>query len=114
RVNEAEDRRVGPNPEREREHGHRREARTLAQSPQSVAEILHHVFNPPHASRIAALLLSLFNASESAQRGVSRLFRRHAFGDVFFDLPIEVIAEFFVEFLLDLAAAEDRSQAQRY
>src|SRR5262249_7828815 len=40
--------------------------------------------------------------------------RRHTFSDVFFDLSIDVIAELFIQLLLDLTPAEDRSQAQRY
>src|SRR5262249_49493262 len=47
-------------------------------------------------------------------RGVSRLLLRHASGDVFFDLPLDVILKLLVQFLLDLATAEDRAQAQRY
>src|SRR5215510_2093108 len=75
-------------------------------------KILYQVFNQLHSSHIAALLLTPLDAAHREQRGVARLLRRHAFGDVFFNLPIDVIAELLVQFLLDLRAAKERSKPQ--
>jgi len=73
--------------------------------------------NKLHLSRIGKVKVHLSrpiegrnNASESSQRGVARLYGRQTFGDEFFNLPIEVIAELLVQFLLDLAAAKERAQ----
>src|SRR5262249_11905484 len=51
---------------------------------------------PPHTPHIAALFLAPLDAAHRAKRGVARLLRRHAPGDVFFDLPLNLIAYFLV------------------
>src|SRR5262245_62244185 len=76
-------------------------------------KVLYQVFNPPHSSHIAALLLPPLDAAYREQRGVARLLRRHAYGDVFFSLTLEVIAKFLVQLLINLGAAKERAQPQR-
>ena len=48
----------------------------------------------------------LFNPADRSQRGIPGLSRRHPSGEVFLDLPVEVIAEFLVQFLFDSPAAQ--------
>src|SRR5262249_1262509 len=105
--------RIRADAERQREGGHSRETGIFAHSAQPEMDVLRQVFNQSYSPGIAALLLTPLDASHGAQRGIARLLRRHAFGDVFLDLPIEVIAEFLIQLLLDLAAAKERAQPQR-
>src|SRR5215475_277277 len=62
-VDKAEHGCIGPNAERQCERYDSGEAGTLAQYAQSITQILRQLFNPSHASRIAALLLTPLDAA---------------------------------------------------
>jgi hypothetical protein len=55
-------------------------------------------FQSPH---IAALLFPLLDISYGLQGGVTRIFGRHSGGIPFLNLPFQVVAQLFIEFLLD-------------
>src|SRR3990170_9043382 len=78
----------------------------------SEPEILHPVLDEVHATHVAALLFSLVDPAKRTQGPVARLVRRHASCDIRFDSPLEVVAEFVLEVLLNLIAAEERPKSQ--
>jgi esterase/lipase superfamily enzyme len=49
----------------------------------------------------------LFEAFDRPKRGAMCIFPLHAGGDVFFNLPLHVIPQLFVEFLLDRRARKE-------
>jgi hypothetical protein len=67
--------------------------------------------NQLRASHIATLLFSLLDAAHRPDGGVASLVSRHPSRDVRFDSPFKVVAELFVEFLLDLIAAKQGPNA---
>src|SRR6185369_16526419 len=73
RVDDAEQRRVGADAERERDDGDGGEARRLAHHAQAVAHVLRELLDEADAARVARLLLELLDAAEAAQRGRARL-----------------------------------------
>ncbi len=112
-IDDAEDRRVRADAQRQREDGNQGESGILQQHSRAVTKILQQVLDEADSSHIAAFLLSLLNTAQGAQGSVARLLRCHAFSDIFLNLPLEVIADLLVQFLLDLLAAEQGAQPQR-
>ena len=104
RVDEAEDRGVCADAERQREHGDHREARALAKRAQGVSCVLERALDQADAARVPALLTALIEAAELTERREARVLGRHAGGEVDLDLTVEVIADFFVHFLFDAPA----------
>ena len=83
-------------------------ARALQQLTYRETKILPEVVEEVEAARIAALFLPLLDAGHPA----ARLVRRHAGGDVGFDLARQVIAQLFVELVLHSSAGNERPQSQ--
>ena len=75
-VDQAEDRRVGADPEPERQQGHQRERRRPPQQPECVADVAAQLVDQPQADGVAAFLLARVNAAELGERTpASFLFR---------------------------------------
>src|SRR6476620_4877148 len=110
RVDEAEDRGVRSDAEREREHGDRREARALPKRAQRVSSVLQRALDQADAARVTALLAALIDAAKLTKRREPRVFGRHAGGQVRLNLTVEVIADFLVHFLFDAPAPQERAR----
>jgi hypothetical protein len=77
-----------------------------------VSQVLHELVDQINSPHIAAILFSLLEAYEFAERGVARFPATHAGGDVFINLALEVIPQFFVELRFDPAARDERPNPQ--
>ena len=64
-VHQAEDRGVGANAQRQRQHGRAGEHRTAPEYAESVAAIAHEVFDPAAPAFVAALFFHLLGPAES-------------------------------------------------
>ena len=67
-VDQTEDRRVGADPEPERQQGHERERRRPPQKPEGVADVAAQLVDQPQADGVAAFLLARVNAAELGER----------------------------------------------
>ena len=76
RVDEAEDRRVRADADREREHGDERKAGRFAERPERVAYVLHQRFERIERPHVPALLLQIGDVPEPAPRGRARIVAR--------------------------------------
>ena len=63
-VDQTEDRRVGADPEPERQQGHQRERRRSPQQPERVADVAAQLARQPQPDGVAAFLLARANAAE--------------------------------------------------
>src|SRR5207245_2555627 len=97
RVDQLEDRRVGPDAEGEREDGHEREARTSPKQAQGVANVAPDVVDPFRVTRVAAGVLLLFDAAQCDHGGPPCFVRRGATSDKLLDLPIDVEPQLLIE-----------------
>ena len=111
-VDQAEDRRVGADPQGERERRDEGEDGAAAQRAGRVAQILGQLFDEARTPHLPAPLLDLRDPAEGAQSGLAGLARAHAGRDVFSGLLVDVEAQFGGELGLDAGAPEDRAQAQ--
>src|SRR5215510_2502067 len=110
RVNDAEDRAVRADAERERNHRHQGEAGILYKHPRAMAQVLPKIFNPSYAASVTAPLLRLLHPAESLAGGKTRLLRTHPQPDVLLGLSLDVVAQFLVQFALGLRSAQQRPQ----
>ena len=76
-VDEAEDRRVGADPEPERQQGDQRERRRPPQEPECVADVAAQLVEQPQADGVAAFLLARGNAAELGERTPAGFLFRH-------------------------------------
>src|SRR6185437_3506506 len=89
-IDDRENRRVGADAKRQREHCNRGEHGRFAQDAQAVADVLSGNFEEVQTPRIAALLFDLVGAADRKASAAARLFKRHAGRDKLFHLPVEV------------------------
>ena len=112
RVDEAEDGRVGPDAERQRENGNRRERRALGQGPKAVADVAPEARQPgPAAAAVTHRVLVRFDAAERGARPSTRFPRvdsRLAHQALRFHVEME--AELLVHPLLDLFAEQQKAE----
>jgi hypothetical protein len=71
---------------------------------------LNQVFEALHPARIAARLFLLLEALHVTPRRISRVIERQTLLEVLFNFPLQVVLQFVVEVLLDLAATKERPQ----
>ncbi|SPF38492.1 hypothetical protein SBA4_2150027 [Candidatus Sulfopaludibacter sp. SbA4] len=102
-----EDGGIGADAEGQRQYGDRGERRASREHPQSVAEIAPGDIQREDAAGVAGVVLHLVEAAEIEAGAARGFFTRGAGLLIFFDLAIEVEAQFLVEFLFDAVAAED-------
>ena len=76
-VDQAEDRRVGADPESERQQGHQRERRRPPQQPEGVADVAAQLVDQPQADGVAAFLLARVHAAELGERTPAGFLVRH-------------------------------------
>jgi len=89
-IHQAEDRGTRSDSESERQHGHQRKGKILAQRAQSVAEILFQIVEPGDSSRGVTLFGSLGNTAERGPGRSSRLGGGHSAGDVLLCFAFQV------------------------
>src|SRR5690606_3742618 len=106
-VDDREDRGVRADAERQQRENADGEPDVAPERAKRLARVAHEVIEQRDAPCVAALVLAPLDAAERAQRGATRLVRRHAGSDVLLRLPLDVVAQLFVELLLDLAAPQD-------
>ena len=82
RVDEAEDRCVCADAERDRRNRDGREPRAPPEKTQRVAHVLPPAFEDPQPARVAALLFSLLDRAHLTQGRVARVTGSHSGGDV--------------------------------
>ena len=111
RVDDAEDRSVGPDAERKHDDRRRAEAGMLQHHAYAVAQVLEQVFDVAEGEDIATLFLDHLRAPQTGERHAARLFRRHAPADVLLDIQLQVRLQFRVELALDALATEQIHQA---
>jgi hypothetical protein len=104
-VDHAEDGAVRADGQRQREHNHDCKAGTLSQGAQRVSQVAPEGFDVIRTSHIAAFLLNLRYATQLAERCAAGFGGQHARGEILFQLPFEMKAQFLVEIFLHAAAA---------
>src|SRR6185436_9450176 len=109
-VDQAEDRRICADADRERQHGHRREAGMAAQRTEAVADVAREMFDEAGAKLVACALPHLLHAAESDQRLPPRLRGRHAGARVLLDLLLDMKADLVIEPIFDLTPADERTK----
>ena len=110
RVDEAEDGGVGPDAERQRENGNRRERRALGQGPNAVADVATDPELEP-AAAVTHRVLVRFDAAEGGARPSTRFPRvdaRLAHQSLRFHVEME--AELLVHPLLDLFTEQQKAE----
>ena len=111
-VDEAEDRRVGSDAERERQNGHRRERRPPGERPRAVAHVAAEV-GGAEAAHVATQFLDHLHASQARERRAARLLRRHAPADVLLDVQRHVRLQLRIELPFEMLPAEQIHKARR-
>jgi hypothetical protein len=77
------------------------------------SEVLEKFFQPAHAAGITAFFLALLDPARIEQGGAARLLSAKAIGDALFRFALEMIAQFLVQFVLDRASPEQRTNPER-
>jgi hypothetical protein len=106
RVDHAEDRGVGANPQSQRENRHDRKTRTLAKLTKTEAKILAQVVDQAHAASITAIFLDLFDTAKGKASKAEGLYPRVTGACELLDFAIEVEAELFMQLVFHSAAPE--------
>jgi len=97
-VDDAEDRGVRSDAEREREHGHDGKAGILAQHSCAISNVLPQRFQHRKASLISVSFLCGLNSSQFDHRLAARLFRRHAHAKIIFDVKLKMALDLLIKF----------------
>ncbi len=103
-IHQAEDRRVRPDPKRQRQHRYYREARTFQQLTKSVAQILPQCIHPASSSYFVGQIADPADIAETLERHGPRFFRPHPTLDVRLGLHLDVDAQLFFSALQDAVA----------
>jgi hypothetical protein len=98
-VDDAEDRGVEADADRQRQDHHGAESGTPAQHAQGVADVLPQLIDPDRHPDGACVLFDPCDAAEGFERLGARIRRRHAASDVVLGLAFDVIADVVVEIL---------------
>src|SRR5258708_3818324 len=111
RIDDAEDGGGSAYAQRESEHGDRGEAGRFAQAAHSVAYVLGHALKKRAPPLPAAVFTQTGHVAELPLSRVAGLFGVHAAGQVLRRLPFGVQSHFFREFLVKLAAAQQKDES---
>src|SRR5262245_6530484 len=109
RIRDAEDRRIGRDPRRNRDDGNQRKAGILHQHSRAVTQVLQQVLQPPCPAGVAAPLLHLLRTAESEPSPSSRFQRIEALRDEIGCMLVQMEAQFFFEFLFHLPSEPQSS-----
>jgi hypothetical protein len=109
-VDDAENRRVGADADRQREDRHRGEAGMTAQRAQAVADVAREMLDGAGAELVPRSLAHLLYPAEPDHRLPPRFVRRHAGAAVLLGLLLDVEADLVVEPVLDPAPEDQRTQ----
>src|SRR6516225_6354620 len=111
-VDHAEDGGIGSDAERQRDHGHSREAGIAAQLPQTVANILQEALDIVHPAHVAALLLEVFHSAHFAQGRVTGFLRRRTPCDLLLNQFLKVEAKLVGKLLLNTITLDERTKSK--
>jgi hypothetical protein len=92
-IEQREDRRIGADPERHREHRNRREARIAAQQTAAIHHVLPQALEHHQAVVFVLLLPDARDVAKLAHRYRSRLLRSSAGRDLILDLVFQIRVE---------------------
>src|SRR5262245_33626748 len=102
RVDNAEDRAVSADTQRQRDDGDQSEAGVSPQHPRPITQVLPQVLQPPRPARVAAPLLHLLRTAESEPGPPSRFLRIKSLRDEIGRMLVQMKAQFFFELLFHL------------
>ena len=102
-VEKGKQRRVRADPKRDREDYHRAKQRSFPHQARTKADVLQKFLNPAHAARVATFFLPLFDSAEFQQGHTSRRLDGQPVCNAFLRSSFDVIAQFFVKFLFNVA-----------
>ncbi len=105
-VDDAEDRAVGADAQRDGDDGDDRVSRRAAELPQTVPEVLHDGLEQDAAALVAHRVLELLDAARLQPREATRLGRVDARRDLLLRQELDVRAQLLVEIALDLLARD--------
>ena len=95
-VHQGENRSVGTDPERQRQHRRGREPRRLSQLPDRVTRILANLFKPVPAPRAPGFFLQKNLVAKRAHGGETSFAGTHPCGDILGDLLVEMEANLLI------------------
>ena len=104
-VDQAEDRRVGADPEPERQQGHQRERRRPPQQPERVADVAAQLVDQPQADGVAAFLRARVHAAELGERTPASFLFRDTLPPQIRLIELEVDPHLVLHFTLEVSSA---------
>ena len=110
-VDEAEERRVGADAERQRQRDHGGERRTLQQHAQRIPDVLRQRVGHGDASLFAVGFAELLGAAEPPERDAARFVRRQPGAACLVHEQLEMGGQLFVELSIDAPPQQRRGQA---
>ena len=111
-VDEAEERRVGADAERERQRDHGGERRTLQQHAHRIADVLRHRVGHGDASLFAVGFAEPLGPAEPPERDAARFVRRQPAAACLVHEQLEMGCQLFVELSIDAPPQHRRDQAR--
>src|SRR5215469_16757758 len=113
RIKHAKDRRVGADPECERQHRASGKRGRVKQGASAVMQVLHQRLNQADTASLAALILDLIESAK-LQPGATRGFSfAHSRLHIFLSLSLEMKAQLVVEFVLCGRAPHQSTQSEK-
>jgi hypothetical protein len=106
RIHDAENRRIRPDPKRERQNGERGEHGLLTQHTQGVANVLCQRIYRPHPTHVAALFFHLIDAADQDARLPLSIVAAQAVSGALCNVLFEVKSKLVSELVFDALAAE--------
>src|SRR5579859_813242 len=77
-----------------------------------MAKILTEILEGSNSARLTAFFFYFFHSTHLQDGGAPRFLRAHAFGEIRLGLGVEVVSEFFAEFLVSTLSMKERTQSQ--
>lgn len=111
-ADDAEERRVCSQPERDREHDRGGESGTPAEAARGPAKILSECVEPREAACVASCLFRLLDAPQRESRLAPRFVRRHSLANEAIRLDVDVKLQFICELALEITAPEQRAETE--
>src|SRR4029077_5398906 len=112
RVHYAEDRRIGPDPNRQRRNGNGGKARFLRENAECKAQVLPHRVEKRQPALLPVRLPHLLDAAESAARGLACLVQGHPSAHVFLRKKLEVRTKLGVQVRVQAPLTKERKKPQ--
>src|SRR5262245_31018214 len=112
-VHDAEDRRIGPDAQAEREHGHQSETGGFQQHSRAEAQVLPEVFYPSQPALISICLLHLRHSTETEPRRSLCFFQAHPLLQIVLNLHLEMRADLLLQLSFDTSLQKQAQQTMK-